>query len=73
VVQTIINNGDNAMNLSDTDKFYISHVLDGNIEALNKPFYWSDSPQGFDFWHDQYEAGQLTPEGRAALEAMLND
>jgi len=61
------------MNLSDTDKQHIRQVLACDIEALADAFTWSDSPQGYDFWDAQYESGQLTPEGRAALEAMLND
>ena len=61
------------MNLSDIDKQHICDALNGIIDALNFAFTWDKTPQGHDFWMAQYESGQLTPEGRAALEAMLND
>ena len=61
------------MNLTETNKQDIRDALDGIIDALNFAFDWASSPQGVDFWMIQYENGQLTPEGRAALEAMLND
>ena len=61
------------MTLSDIDKQYIRDALDGIIDALNFAFDWASSPQGVDFWMIQYENGQLTHEGRKALEAMLND
>jgi hypothetical protein len=61
------------MNLSDTDKFYIIRALNGDIKALADAFDWASSPQGADFWYYQYDDNNLTPEGRAALEAMLND
>jgi hypothetical protein len=61
------------MNLSHTNKQDIRDALDGIIDALNFAFTWDETPQGHDFWMAQYEDGQLTPEGRKALEAMLND
>ena len=61
------------MNLSIIDKQYIKSALNGDMNALEDAFDWSSSPQGHDFWEAQYESGQLTTEGRAALEAMLND
>jgi hypothetical protein len=61
------------MNLSQTDKDEIRHALNGDTEGLLHAFNWHETPQGNDFWEAQYEAGQLSPEGRAALEAMLND
>ena len=61
------------MNLSDTDKQYIRSALNGDMNALEDAFDWASSPQGFDFWNDQYESHNLSSEGRAALEAMLND
>ena len=59
------------MTLSDIDKQYIKSALNGDMNALEDAFDWASSPQGVDFWMIQYEDGQLSPEGRAALEDML--
>jgi hypothetical protein len=50
----------------------IRRVLDGDIEALENAFWWTDTPQGFHFWDDQYNAGELSPEGRKALEEFIS-
>ena len=73
VLQRIIKNGTTTMNLTDTQKQHVRNALNGDIYALLIAFDWASSPQGVDFWMRQYEDGQLTPDGRAALEAMLND
>jgi hypothetical protein len=61
------------MDLSDTEKQYVRNALNGDFDGLFYAFEWCESPQGHNFWEAQYYADKLTPEGRTALEAMLND
>jgi hypothetical protein len=36
------------------------------------PFDAEETPQGFAFWECQYNAGQLSDEGRAAIQDMID-
>lgn len=51
----------------------VKEVLAGDVSELNGAFIWVASPEGDEFWRKQYEARELSPEGRAILEKMLTE
>lgn len=51
----------------------VRKVLAGDIYALRTAFVWAETPQGHEFWGDQYDTGRLSPEGEAILRATLAD
>ena len=59
------------MELTPTQKVSIVKVLSGEVETLLYAFNWEETPQGSDFWKDQYVSGTLSNEGRAILESWL--
>jgi hypothetical protein len=61
------------MKLSNASKSFVKAALNGHTSALVYAFDFASSPQGSKFWCNQIINEELTPEGRAALEAMLND
>lgn len=48
----------------------IEKVLEGDDDALMSAFFWVISPQGHDFWEQEYTDG-LSVDGQAALREML--
>lgn len=66
----------------DFNRGYVRETLRNDTErylsaamCLGMAFTWKDAPQGHRFWADEfwrlYKGGELSPEAREALEAML--
>lgn len=49
-------------------------VLSGHHKALSAAFRWTDSPQGWDYWHDRHRgAVALSDDDRGYLIRLANE
>ena len=52
------------------EPFAARRALD-DPRALFAAFVWAGTPQGHEFWADQYNANELSPEARGILETWI--
>lgn len=56
-----------------TDEPALVRAIQGNAKSLFTAFTWRTTQQGFDYWHAQYNSGELSAEALDILEAWAKE